>query len=184
MTVLNAGPIIEIGGMFKLYFRCPEKMSRIKNMCENTSYGDMTLTILSGNVPNQTMEHKITFGEGWMGKDAGIVCVTDYYDNLNILVKFPYNIRINNCRLESPEDEIQLGENTDAINNWFPRSVTVSEFQEWQEQAKAAWESYTEEEKEIRKAREDHNSAYAEFPPSENTPVRAGMEGVLFGKTD
>jgi hypothetical protein len=187
MTVINSRPIVRTSGRFKLYFYCPEKMSRIKDMCENTSYEDMTLTVVDVNIPNHSVEHKIKFGEGWMGKDAGIVCASDYHKNpkgIYILVKLPYDIKIDNCRLESPEDTIQLGEITETINNWFPGSVAFSDFQEWQVQSDAAWENYTEEEKKIRKDKEDHDWAHMEFSPPKNKPVRAGMEGVLTGRDD
>ena len=188
MTVLNSRPtVVRTSGRFKLYFYCPEKMSHIKNMCENTNYEDMALTVVDVSVPNHSVEHKIKFGEGWMGKDAGIVCASDYHKNpkgIYIPVELPYDLKIGNCRLESPEDTAQLGEITETVDDWFPGSVALSDFQERQLQAKAAWENYTEEEKKIQEDKEDHDSAYEEFYPPKNTPVRAGMEGVLLGKED
>ena len=149
--MLNSEPtIVSTTGMFKIYFYCPEKMSHIKNMCENTNYKDMTLAFTDVSIPDHSVEKKIKFGEGWMGRDAGIVCAPDYYENpkgIYVLVELPYDIGINNCRLESPEDTVQLGEVTEFVNGWFQRSIAISDFQEWQLQSKAAWENYTEEEK-------------------------------------
>ena len=158
-------------------------MSRIKDMCENTSYEDMTLTVVNVNIPNHSVEHKIKFGE----RRRNCVCIRlpqKTQKGIYILVKLPYDIKIDNCRLESPEDTIQLGEITEPINNWFPGSVAFSDFQEWQVQSDAAWENYTEEEKKTRKDKEDHDWAHMEFSPPKNKPVRAGMEGVLTGRDD
>ena len=175
MTVLNSRPtIVRTSGMVKLYFYCPEKMSHIKNMCENTNYEDMTLAFADVSIPNHSVEKKIKFGEGWMGRDAGIVCALDYYENpkgIYVLVELPYDIGINNCRLESPEDTVQLGETTEIVDNWFQGSVALSDFHEWQVQYNVAWENYTEEEKKIQKDKEDYGWAHEEHHPDKDVPV-------------
>ena len=57
MTVLNSRPTtVGTIGMFKLYFYCPEKMSHIKNMCENTNYEDMTLAFTDVSIPDHSAE--------------------------------------------------------------------------------------------------------------------------------
>jgi hypothetical protein len=191
MTVLNSRPsIVRTSGMFKLYFYCPEKMSHIKNMCENTNYEDMTLTFEDVSIPNHSVEKKIKFGEGWMGRDAGIVCALDYYENpkgIYVLVELPYDIEINNCRLESPEDTVQLGGVTEFVDDWTKGSVALSDFQEWQLQYKAAWENYTEEEKKAKREEDDNNwfmdmKHLEENGPEVDTPVRIGMKDVLLAK--
>jgi hypothetical protein len=115
-----------------------------------------------------------------MGRDAGIVRALDYYENpkgIYVLIELPYDIGINNCRLESPEDTVQLGEITEFVDDWLQGSVALSDFQEWQLQYKAVLENCTEEEKKAEREENENNcfmsiNHFEENGPDVDTPVR------------
>ena len=95
------------------------------------------------------------------------------------------------CWLKSPEDRIHLGEPTDIVYDWRPNSVTWTELTEELEEMRVRHEEEraeeTDEERLMREYEEDvrfdkllkemdQNNEWVE------TPIRAGMRNVLFGK--
>jgi hypothetical protein len=52
-------------------------MNQIERMCKHTNYEDMKVIISTISERNLTARHEVKFGEGWMGKDAGIKGITN-----------------------------------------------------------------------------------------------------------
>jgi hypothetical protein len=171
----------------QLYFNCPEMMDRIARMCKYTNYEDMAVIILTIGESDLIAKHRIKFGKGWMGKDAGIKGVN--YDSggpkgIRILITIYESIDVIDCWLKSPKDRINLGEPTDIVYDWFPNSITWTELNN---NNNKRHEEETDEERWIRENDDivrfnktlkemDENNEWVE------TPVRAGMRNVLFGK--
>jgi hypothetical protein len=79
MTVLSSRPsIVRTSGMFKFYFYCPEKMSHIMNMCENTNYEDMALSFTDVSIPDHSVEKRSSLRKGgWEGTQESYVHSTN-----------------------------------------------------------------------------------------------------------
>jgi hypothetical protein len=124
----------------QLYFNCPEKIDRIVRICRYTDYKDMTVIILTMGGIGIVAKHKIKFGKGWMGRNAGIRGVDYVYGGLkgiHILITISESVDVTDCWLESPEDRIRLGIPTDIINNWFHKCMSWEEWSEEREERRA-----------------------------------------------
>jgi hypothetical protein len=173
----------------QLYFNCPEKVDRIGRMCKSTNYEDMTVIISAIGERDLIAKHIIMFGKGWMGKDAGIKgvgYVSEGPKGIRILITISESIDVIDCWLESLEDRIHLGEPTDIVYDWLPNSVTWTELTEELEEMRARHEEETDEERFMRECEECvwFGKLLKEMDENEwvETPVRAGMRNVLFGK--
>jgi hypothetical protein len=177
----------------QLYFNCPEKMNHIKRMCKYTNYKDMTVILSTLSEGGLVAKHRIGFGKGWMGKDAGIKGVSYYSGGLKgirILITVSESTGVTDCWLESSEDRIHLGPPTDIVGNWRPNSASLAELVEGIEEMREAHRGETKEERKMRKLNEwyfyergkpEELEMYENGEPAE-TPVRVGMRDVLFGK--
>jgi hypothetical protein len=183
-------PLRRTDNKVQLYSNCPEKMDHIARMCKYTDYKDMTVIISTIGERDLIAKHRIKFGKGWMGKDAGIKGVN--YDSgglkgIRILIAISESIDVIDCWLKSPEDRIHLGEPTDIVYDWRPNSVTLTELTEGLEEMRVRHREETDEEKLMRELEEcamfdkPLEEMYENNEPVE-TPVRAGMRNVLLGK--
>ena len=117
----------------QLYFNCPEKMNRIKRLCKYTNCEDMTVIISTIGEKGLVVKHRITFGKGWMGRNAeirGVDYVSGGPKGINIFITISESVDVIDCQLESPKDGICLGLPTDVTNKWFHTSMSWAEWLE------------------------------------------------------
>jgi hypothetical protein len=93
-------PLRRINSRVKFYFNCPEKMDQIERMCKYTNYKDMTVVISTIGERNLIAKHKIKFGKGWMGRNAGIKGVnysSGGLKGIRILITISESVDLTDC---------------------------------------------------------------------------------------